>query len=158
MEIILDLQNAINSQQVPEKKSIENWISSTLTKIDKQFVQPEITIRIVSPEESQALNLQYREKNKPTNVLSFPFEAPEMIPVEEIGELLGDLVICESILLQEAKQQNKSLESHWAHMVVHGVLHLLGFDHVDNKDAEKMEALEVKVLSDLGFKDPYQSV
>jgi len=158
MEIILDLQNAIDSQQVPEKKSIENWISSTLTKIDKQFVQPEITIRIVSPEESQALNLQYRGKNKPTNVLSFPFEAPEMIPVEEIGELLGDLVICESILLQEAKQQNKSLESHWAHMVVHGVLHLLGFDHVDNKDAEKMEALEVKVLSDLGFKDPYQSV
>jgi len=158
MKIILDLQNAIDSQQVPVKKSIEHWILTTLAQVDKHFVQPEITIRIVSQEEIQTLNQQYRDQNKPTNVLSFPFEVPEMIPIEEVGELLGDLVICESILLQEAKQQKKSLESHWAHMVVHGILHLLGFDHIENRDAEKMEALEVKVLSDLGIKDPYQLV
>jgi len=159
MKIILDLQNAVDSEQLPEFKKIKCWVSMALKKAKAKFKQPEITIRIVSLVESQQLNLQYRSKDKPTNVLSFPFEAPEMIPLDEIGEflgdVLGDIVICEDILIQEAEQQNKSPESHWAHIIIHGVLHLLGFDHIDTKEAQEMESLEIEVLTDLGFNDPY---
>ena len=155
MQVILDLQNAVDSKELPESKKIALWIETTLTAAKAEFENPEMTIRVVSSEESQQLNSEYRNKEKPTNVLSFPFEAPEMIPVEDLGEFLGDLVICEKIVQQEAKEQKKSLESHWAHMVVHGVFHLLGFDHIDDQEAEEMEGLEVIVLSELGFDNPY---
>lgn len=155
MKIILDLQNAVDSEQLPDTNKMHVWITSALNKAQAKFENPEITIRVVSAEESQQLNFEYRDKNKPTNVLSFPFEAPEMIPIEDIGEFLGDLVICEKVVIREAKEQQKSLEEHWAHMIVHGVFHLLGYDHIEEQEAEEMEALEIALLSDFGFANPY---
>ena len=107
----------------------------------------------MSIEESQQLNSQYRQKDKPTNVLSFPFEVPEGIELN----LLGDLVVCASVVEQEAKEQNKVLFHHWAHMIVHGCLHLLGYDHINDADADEMEALEVKILAKLAISNPYES-
>jgi probable rRNA maturation factor len=155
MQIELDLQNAIDSKQLPSFENMQNWIIAALEKVDAKFDRPEITIRIVSQQESQQLNLEYRGKGKPTNVLSFPFEAPEMIPLEALGEFLGDLVICEQVLEQEAQEQKKTVQSHWAHLIIHGVLHLLGFDHIEEHQAEEMEALEIEVMKELGFEDPY---
>ena len=110
-----------------------------------------MTVRIVDETESQQLNFDYREKDKPTNVLSFPFQCPPGIELP----LLGDLVICAGVVAQEATEQNKSLDAHWAHMVVHGSLHLLGFDHINDDDAAQMEAEEVTILQQLGFTNPY---
>ncbi len=155
MQLELDIQNTVDSSKLPVSENMQNWVAALLKTIDAKFERPEITIRIVSTEESRQLNLDYRGKDKPTNVLSFPFEAPEMIPAEELGEFLGDLVICEEVLEGEAKQQNKSIQSHWAHLIIHGVLHLLGYDHIKEQQAEEMELLELVVMKELGFEDPY---
>ena len=111
----------------------------------------ELSVRIVDEQESAALNQQYRGKSGATNVLSFPFDAvtPEPLPI------LGDLVICAPVVIREAQQQNKPAEAHWAHMCVHGVLHLLGYDHAGDSDAQVMEALETTILLDMGFPAPY---
>ena len=111
----------------------------------------ELSVRIVDEQESAALNQQYRGKSGATNVLSFPFDAvtPEPLPI------LGDLVICAPVVIREAQQQNKPAEAHWAHMCVHGVLHLLGYDHVGDRDAEVMETLETDILLGLGYPAPY---
>lgn len=109
----------------------------------------DMTIRIVDADESQALNRSYRNKDRPTNVLSFPAESLA-------GEtLLGDLVICAPVVQSEANAQSKSTRAHWAHMVVHGTLHLLGMDHQTDTEAEQMEQKERELLADLGFVDPY---
>ena len=105
----------------------------------------------VDEAESHELNLTYRGKDKPTNVLSFPFEAPPGIEMP----LLGDLIICRQVVEQEAKEQQKPLEAHWAHMVVHGSLHLLGYDHIEDNEAEEMESLETEIMLALGYEDPY---
>lgn len=110
-----------------------------------------MTIRLVDEAESHELNLTYRGKDKPTNVLSFPFEAPPGIEMP----LLGDLIICRQVVEQEAKEQQKPLEAHWAHMVVHGSLHLLGYDHIEDDEAEEMESLETEIMLALGYEDPY---
>lgn len=112
---------------------------------------PEVTIRIVSPEESQELNATYRGKDKPTNVLSFPFEQPPGLNLP----ILGDLAVCHEVVIQEAEDQQKSVENHWAHMIIHGTLHLLGYDHINDLEAEEMESLEVEILNSLGIDDPY---
>ena len=112
-----------------------------------------MTIRIVDEAESNDLNLTYRGKDKPTNVLSFPFECP---PGVEDFPLLGDLIICRQVVEQEASEQQKTLESHWAHMVIHGSLHLLGYDHIEDAEAEEMEALEKEFMQALNFPDPYK--
>jgi probable rRNA maturation factor len=112
-----------------------------------------VTIRIVDEVESNDLNLTYRGKDKPTNVLSFPFECP---PGVEDFPLLGDLIICRQVVEQEASEQQKTLESHWAHMVIHGSLHLLGYDHIEDDEAEEMEALEKEFMHTLNFPDPYK--
>ena len=106
---------------------------------------------VVSETVSQTLNDQYRGKNKPTNVLSFPAEIPEFVE----SELIGDMVICAPLVQKEAEQQNKSLQDHWAHLTIHGCLHLLGFDHIEDEEAEQMEAIEIKVLQQLGIANPY---
>ncbi len=155
MNILIDCQNTIDSKKLPSIENMQSWVLETLKIVDAQFSKPEITIRVVSLEESQQLNLEYRSKDSPTNVLSFPFEAPEMIPTDELDEYLGDLVICEKVLRDEAEQQNKPLSNHWAHLVIHGVFHLLGFDHIEDEEAEEMEALEIKVLNSLGLENPY---
>ena len=148
MTITLDLQLAVEQTNLPTQEQFNIWVDSVLTGYDKDF---ELTVRVVSLEESQSLNYQYRQKNKPTNVLSFPFEVPEGIELD----LLGDLVICADIVEQEAIEQNKEPHSHWAHMVIHGCLHLLGFDHIEDDDAQEMESLEIDILAKLGFNNPY---
>lgn len=111
----------------------------------------EISIRIVDREESRTLNGQYRGKPTPTNILSFPADFPPGVD----APLLGDLAICAPVIEQEAEQQQKPPEAHWAHMVIHGTLHLLGYDHIEAGDAHKMEALEIALLDQLGYPNPY---
>jgi len=111
-----------------------------------------VLIRLVDETEGARLNADYRGKNYPTNVLSFPFEVPPGIP----NTHLGDLVICAPVVVGEAVAQGISVEAHWAHLTVHGVLHLLGYDHLEDDEAERMEAEEIRILETLGFPNPYQ--
>lgn len=148
MGIRVDIQRA-SKQEGPSDTLIQTWVTSALK--DKRETA-EMTIRIVDEAESAELNQTYRHKQGATNVLSFPFEAPEDIPVD----LLGDLVVCAPVVEQQAQQQRKSSEAHWAHMVVHGSLHLLGYDHVEEQQAEEMEALEISILKGMGFPNPYE--
>jgi len=149
--IIVDLQLACDDNaKVPSVNDFQYWVEAALSPYQKPF---ELTVRLVNRAESQQLNHQYRGKDKATNVLSFPFEVPDGIELD----LLGDLVICADVVEQEALEQHKSTTAHWAHMVVHGCLHLLGFDHIDDDEAEEMEALETKIITGLGFTAPYES-
>jgi len=149
MSIELDLQLAVEDENgLPSEANFATWLEAAITPFQEQA---EVTIRIVDSEESHQLNMDYRGKDKPTNVLSFPFEAPPGIELD----LLGDLVICRQVVEQEASEQNKPLLAHWAHMVVHGSLHLLGYDHIEDDEAEEMESLETELMQKLGFEDPY---
>ena len=147
--VIIDLQIACqHTDNLPTETQIQQWANAA---IRPQTLEPEITIRIVDEAESHDLNLTYRGKDKPTNVLSFPFECPDEVELP----LLGDLVICRQVVEREAAEQDKPLEAHWAHMVVHGCLHLLGYDHIEDDEAEEMESLETEIKLSLGFADPY---
>lgn len=149
MKYKVDLQDTI-AEDTPNRFHIQRWVNETL---DDLVDNGELCIRIVDSSESQALNKQYRDKDKPTNVLSFPSELPDEIKAET--HILGDIVICAQIVKGEAEVQTKKLEAHWAHMVVHGTLHLLGFDHINDRDAKIMESLEINILQRLGFPNPY---
>ena len=142
----VELQNASAACPIPLEQ-IRRWAEAGVRR-----ERAEIVIRVVDHEESAELNRYYRRKAGPTNVLSFPFEPPPGVP----SDILGDLVICEPVVAREAAEQGKSLEAHWAHMVVHGVLHLQGFDHVEESEALMMEAEEIATLNRLGFSDPYE--
>ncbi len=147
--VIIDLQIATeNSADLPTEQQIQQWANAA---VRAETVEPEITVRIVDEAESHQLNLTYRGKDKPTNVLSFPFECPDEVALP----LLGDLVICRQVVEREAQEQGKLLTAHWAHMVVHGSLHLLGYDHIEEDEAEEMESLESQIMRSLGFADPY---
>jgi probable rRNA maturation factor len=146
--IELDIQHACDAKNLPSTAQLQSWVDAALAHYKKDF---ELTIRIVEISESQALNLQYRDKDKPTNVLSFSFEVPEGIELN----LLGDLVVCADIVAKEAQEQHKKLNHHWAHMVIHGCLHLLGYDHIDDDEAREMETLETLLLKELDISDPY---
>ncbi|MUI54099.1 rRNA maturation RNase YbeY [Aliivibrio fischeri] len=149
MSIELDLQIACeNEKGLPSEKDLMTWLNAVIPQFQPQA---ELTIRIVDEKESHELNHEYRGKDKPTNVLSFPFEAP---PGLELN-LLGDLIICRQVVEEEAIEQNKPLLAHWAHMVVHGSLHLLGYDHIEDDEAEEMESLETELMQGMGFEDPY---
>jgi probable rRNA maturation factor len=150
--ISLDFQQASNSSSVPQRQEFESWLQQILPLFQQEA---ELTIRVVDELESQELNHQYRGKNKPTNVLSFPFEIPEHLPEGVEIELLGDLIICAPVVEREAQEQNKALLAHWAHMTLHGCLHLLGYDHIEDKEAEEMESLEIEILQKMGFPNPY---
>lgn len=146
----IDIESNSTSQCIPDAGLLESWISAALRS--QRLEEAVVSLYIVDEEESQELNAQYRGKDKPTNVLSFPADIPE-----EVGlPLLGDLVVCAPVVEREASEQSKSLEAHWAHMLVHGCLHLLGFDHVLDDEAEAMEALETEIITGLGFPAPYQ--
>ena len=154
MELFVDLQVVSeNDHNIPSIESIEQWIQSAIIAGTSPKEEAELTIRVVDSEESQQLNGQYRNKHKSTNVLSFPFQNPPGITLP----LLGDLVVCKKIVENEAQEQNKTLTEHWAHMLIHGTLHLLGYDHIDEQEALEMEALETRLLIELGFSDPYFS-
>lgn len=210
--VAIDLQYAVKDRTgLP---SIENMLKYATAAITGFRPEAEITIRIVEPEESHELNLEYRGKDRPTNVLSFPatedddvffyddedededadeeeyddadaedaesvneseaeeytaeIDRNELEGAEELSEdeddgqnpfdglYIGDLVICRDVVEREAREQNKPLEAHWAHMIVHGCLHLLGFDHIDDEEAEEMEGHETEIMTSLGFDDPYR--
>lgn len=148
MSIVLDLQLASNAVSIPSAAKFQQWLDAAVLPFQ---ADAEVTIRVVDSSESQQLNNQYRAKDKPTNVLSFPFQCPPGIELP----LLGDLVICAAVVADEAAEQGKALEAHWAHMVIHGCLHLLGFDHINDDDAAQMEAEEIQILQQLGIANPY---
>ena len=146
---IIDVDNA-SGEEAPEPPSIRHWVC---TALGNQKPEAEVSVRIVSAAESAELNLHYRGKEGPTNVLSFPADIPDYVE----STLLGDMVICAAIVRKEAIEQHKTLEAHWAHMLVHGTLHLLGHDHIKEDEAEAMEALETTILCELNFPPPYLS-
>ncbi|AXH83158.1 TPA: rRNA maturation RNase YbeY [Haemophilus influenzae] len=147
--ILVDLQIATeNIEGLPAEEQIVQWATAAVQPEDNEV---EMTVRIVDEAESHELNLTYRGKDRPTNVLSFPFECPDEVELP----LLGDLVICRQVVEREAVEQDKPLMAHWAHMVVHGSLHLLGYDHIEDDEAEEMESLETQIMQGLGFDDPY---
>lgn len=147
--ITLDLQLACDFDNLPSFEQFELWANSVLAELKPDA---ELTIRISESAESQQLNHEYRGKNKPTNVLSFPFDAPPGIELP----LIGDLIICPDIVKAESIEQEKTFHDHFAHMVIHGCLHLLGYDHIDDEDALEMETLEKNVLAKLDISDPYR--
>lgn len=146
--IVVDIQCVSEMADIPDDGQLQGWAVAALRG---RMDDAELTIRIVDEPESQTLNRDYRGKDKPTNVLSFPFEAPPGVPTD----LIGDLVICAGVVVREAEEQHKTPDSHWAHMVVHGVLHLLGYDHLGDAEAEEMEREERQILAELGYADPY---
>ncbi len=147
MQVVIQI--ATDADAIPDPAVLTAWAEAA-----GPAAPVEVVIRIVDAEESAELNLAYRHKQGPTNVLSFPFETPPGVPVS----ILGDIVICASLVEQEAKEQNKSLNAHWAHLVVHGMLHLQGYDHIEEDDATIMERQEIAILKTLGFSDPYEEV
>jgi probable rRNA maturation factor len=146
---IIDIQRVFKSQNQPSDAQLESWVNAVLASLNEEF---ELTIRIVDETESAQLNETYRHKNGATNILSFPFEVPDGIELN----LLGDLVICAPVLEREAAEQNKPLHNHWAHIVIHGTLHLLGYDHIDDTQAEEMETKEIELLQTLSIPNPYE--
>lgn len=149
MSLELDLQIALEMPGLPTETDLHRWAEAALAGAEYSK-NAELTIRIVNEAESSALNESYRHKQGPTNVLSFPFEAPPAVE----SPLLGDIVICAPVVLREAISQGKTPEAHWAHLVAHGVLHLLGYDH-NEEQAVIMESLEIRILAGLGYPDPY---
>ena len=147
----VEIQIIFTSLEQPSEAQIQLWIDTALTDIQRDT---EIVVRIVDEQESAELNETYRHKQGATNILSFPVEIPEGIDLN----LLGDLVICAPVLEKEAQQQGKILAHHWAHIIIHGVLHLLGYDHLDDEQAEEMESKEITLLQKLNIPNPYEQV
>lgn len=149
MTVTLDLQ-VITQTSVPELLQFEQWVSAAL-QLAAVNDDCELTIRLVDDSESAELNQTYRGKAAATNVLSFPFDAP----VDLKPRLLGDLVVCAPVVAEEAAEQHKLLAHHWAHLTIHGCLHLLGYDHIEETQAEQMETLEINILQTLNIQNPY---
>ena len=152
MSFQIDIQNQVSSIPISEDQ-IKLWAKTTL---QTQISSAELTICIIDSPEMTQLNHQYRHKNQPTNVLSFPTELPKEIVAQLEVPFIGDILICPEVLMQESQTQEKNLEFHWAHIVVHGVLHLLGYDHIDEKDAQIMQSLETQILQQLNYPNPYE--
>ena len=146
--IAVEVQVASEAEGIPLQQQFEDWVDAVISETDTPV---ELVIRIVDEDESRALNSQFRSKDKPTNVLSFPFEPPPGLGLNH----LGDLVVCAPVVQREAVEQHKPVTAHWAHMVVHGVLHLQGYDHQDEQEASVMEAKEIDILGRLGYPNPY---
>ncbi len=148
MSIEVAVQYATDWPDLPDENQLKLWVKAALKGLKENAV---LTIRIVDEDEGTQLNERWRKSQGPTNVLSFSHEGePEIAP-----DLLGDIVVCAPVVAKEAKEQNKDIDAHWAHMVIHGVLHLNGFDHIKPEDADTMENLEIKILEELNYNNPY---
>ncbi|GAB0148352.1 rRNA maturation RNase YbeY [Marichromatium sp. PS1] len=154
LELDLDLQVATTAAGLSAHADFAHWVEAAVA--DRR-ARCELTIRLVDAAESQALNAQYRGVDRSTNVLSFPFELPPGVDsTDPLADYIGDLVICPEVVQREALEQGKQAIAHWAHMVVHGVLHLFDYDHITDEQAAEMEGLETTILSRLGFPPPYE--
>jgi probable rRNA maturation factor len=151
MSLTVDIQCA-SAEPVPDEDDLRSWIAAALAG-QQVGGDIEISVRLVDAPEMASLNKTYRGKDGPTNVLSFPADLPPDLDLP----LLGDIVICAPVVAAEARAQHKSPDAHWAHMAVHGTLHLLGYDHLDENEAITMEALESAILADLHYPCPYQA-
>ena len=153
MNVQVDVQRAANNEAIPDTAFVSDWVTraidaATITR------DSEVSVRIVDTDEIHALNREYRRKDAPTNVLSFPAGEVSGLP-NDAPQPLGDIVICASVVRDEAEAQGKALPDHWAHLLIHGTLHLLGFDHQTDVEAASMEALERRILAAHGIADPY---
>jgi len=149
---VQDGRETSDDDEVPPSSAFTSWAKLATGKLSGES---QLTIRVVDPVESQQLNLQYRGKDKPTNVLSFGYGDDEMLSEVATSRLLGDLVICADIVREEASDKHCSVNDHWAHLTIHGVLHLLGYDHETEHQAKEMEALEISLLASININNPY---
>ena len=156
-KVRITLQLAAITPEVPDAEAFGYWVNCAVSCAGRSLADNScVAIRIVDETESATLNGNYRDVAKPTNVLAFPV-VDDHYPLDDITEVeLGDLVICAAVVLTEAREQSKSVEAHFAHMTVHGSLHLLGYDHMTDQDASEMELLEKQVMEKIGFPDPYR--
>lgn len=149
------MQIACDNVALPEAATLQRWPAAVVDFLDLDFARDrEVTVRLVGSQESQDLNYRFRQRDAATNVLSFPAGDPVDLPGEEAAPL-GDIVMCAPVVATEAEAQGKSAADHWAHLLVHGTLHLLGYDHVAEADAVQMEALEIAILARHGVANPY---
>jgi probable rRNA maturation factor len=153
MSIEINIQYASNINNLPKEELIKKWVDSSL---NGYIEDAELTIRIVDETEGTQLNEKWRNAQGPTNVLSFPYSELSELN-ENTQNIQGDIVVCAPVIMREAAEQRKSVDAHWAHMIVHGILHLLGYDHNNENDAKEMESLEATILRKLDFPDPYIS-
>ncbi|MDA3877626.1 MAG: rRNA maturation RNase YbeY [Halothiobacillus sp.] len=154
LELFVDRQKA-TELRCPSRNRLIEWVRAALAE-EKITTALALTIRFVDDDEGKSLNNQYRHKNYATNVLSFPYDADDLPEAMSNERYLGDLVVCAPVLVREALEQGKSLTAHSAHLVIHGVLHLLGFDHETDEEAQRMEALEIRAMHRLNMRNPYE--
>ncbi len=150
MSIMIDIQNASGFKSLPENELIVKWADQAL---DEKHKKAEITLRIVDEKEGLEFNKAWRKKDSATNVLSFPIGEP----IKQAPNLLGDIVICAPIVEREAIDQGKDIEAHWAHLIIHGILHLQGYDHDSENEANAMELKEIRILEKIGYANPYET-
>jgi probable rRNA maturation factor len=150
MGLKMEIQKAADFKSLPDNSLMIKWAEQAL---DPEHSEAEVTLRVVDLEEGRELNQEWRKKNYATNVLSFPIGEP----IEQAPNLLGDIVICAPIVEKEAKEQGKSSEAHWAHLIIHGILHLQGYDHESDEEAKIMESKEINILEIIGYTNPYET-
>lgn len=146
----MDIQNVSGISSLPSNETIIQW---AVLALDEKHKDAEITLRVVDEEEGHMLNKEWRNKNSATNVLSFPIGEP----IEQAPNLLGDIVVCAPVVEKEAKTQKIDIEAHWAHLIIHGILHLQGYDHQSDDDANIMESKEIIILKKIGYANPYET-
>jgi len=157
MKVTVEIENLCPDAWVPTREEIEHWLAVAQAKIDLRSPASTLSLCFVDVEAAQALNNQYRGKDKATNVLSFPAEFEDSHKAVTAFNPLGDIAVCAPLVAAEAMEQGKELVAHWAHLLIHGLLHLHGFQHEEAAEATKMEAIETMILAELGFADPYQA-
>jgi probable rRNA maturation factor len=156
--VLIEMQNETSASSAPRTQWVQELVEDAVAAVrGSDGPECELSVRLVDEDEARSLNRQFREQDTATNVLSFPAELPFNLPAD-VPAALGDIVICGPLVEREASEQGKTAADHWGHLLVHGTLHLLGFDHQDNAQAEQMEALEVKILAARGINDPYRSI